>query len=312
MAINLLSVPVLQKALQTVWQKNLGTSEDPANGRWFTDGANNDAIGLYGGLTDTAPTQLTFNQAAQQYLPTQITCTSSIMDNRNGLNPKGSTTLTYAYANSSSYSQTSTTSVSNTTKIAFEVSASFEGVGAKASTDFSVTMAYSMAQTSGTSTSATNTFSQTVNVDVPKGKVYQAVLTATIQKLQVPYTCAIQVTGTTETWFEDRVNGHYNWSMGAAEAFDLINQYGAAGADSASYGSSGGAGTVAVSGTLTAQQTANFVAQIYDITANYNPEAQPQPAGLMLEAVGNQRLTRLAAPGTQPMPKGTLVKTIPF
>ena len=312
MAINILSVPVLQQALQKVWQKNLGTSEDPANGKWFTNGANNDSIGLYGGLTDTVPTQLTFNKGAQQYLPSQITCTSSIVDNRNGLNPKGSTTLSYSYTNSSSYSQTSTNSISNTSKVGFEVSASFEGIGAKASTEFSVTMSYSMAQTSGTVTSATNTFSQTIDIDVPKGKVYQAVLTATLQKLQVFYTCAIQVTGTTETWFEDRINGHYNWSMDAGQAFSLINQYGAAGGDSSLYGSNGGTGTVTVSGTLTAQQTANFVAQIYDITANYNPEAQPQPAGLMLEAVGNQRLTRLAALGTQPMPKGTLVKTIPF
>lgn len=312
MAINILSVPVIQQALQAMWKKNLGTSEDPANGRWFTNGANGDSIGLYGGLTDTAPTQLTFNQGSQQYLPSQITCTSSIVDNRNGLNPKGSTTLSYSYSNSSSYSQTTTNSISDTSKVGFEVSASFEGIGAKASAEFSVTMAYSMAKTSGTTTSTTNTFSQTIDVEVPKGKVYQAVLTATVQRLQVPYTCAIQITGTTETWFEDRINGHYNWSMSAAQAFSLINQYGAAGGDSSLYGSNGGAGTVAVSGTLTAQQTANFVAQIYDITANYNPEAQPKPAGLMLEAVGNQRLARLTTLGTQPMPKGTLVKSIPF
>jgi hypothetical protein len=63
------------------------------------------------------------------------------MDNRNGLNPKGSATLSYSYTNGSSYTQTTTSSINTTTSVGFQVSASFEGVGASASANFSVNLA---------------------------------------------------------------------------------------------------------------------------------------------------------------------------
>ena len=141
MSIQILNVNELQSALQKMWQQDLVTSEDPANGQWYTSGANGDSIGLYGELTDTAPSQLTFNTAAQVFLPSQITCSTAIMDNRNGINPSGSVTLSYTYTNGSSYTQTTTSSINTTTSVGFQVSASFEGVGASASANFSVNLA---------------------------------------------------------------------------------------------------------------------------------------------------------------------------
>jgi hypothetical protein len=88
------------------------------------------------------------------------------------------------------------------------------------------------------------------------------VLRASAQQLVVPYKAIVYVSGMTETWFEDRINGHYNWMMDAGSTFNLINQYGSAGGDSHAYGRdpSSGRGTVTLTGSVTAQQTSAFVA----------------------------------------------------
>jgi hypothetical protein len=67
------------------WKDVLGTGDDPANGRWFTNGPNNDNIGLYGGLTNGLPKQPDFDTANEKYIPTNETGTSARVDNTNGL-----------------------------------------------------------------------------------------------------------------------------------------------------------------------------------------------------------------------------------
>jgi hypothetical protein len=147
---------------------------------------------------------------------------------------------------------------------------------------------------------------------VPTGKVYQVVLTATVQTIQVPYTCAIQVSGTTETWFEDPIQGHYNWSMPANIAFLGIGRHGGAGSDSASYSSNGPNGTVTVNGTLSAQQTVNFVANVYDVTDTYTSSDAPSNSTTPATTLAiSQPVKRLATPGTPPV-QGKLVQTIHF
>ena len=49
MALQFLDKNVIGQYLREMWKKNLNTGEDPANGKWFENGANTDGRGLYGG-----------------------------------------------------------------------------------------------------------------------------------------------------------------------------------------------------------------------------------------------------------------------
>jgi len=266
MALRILDKSILGSYLQGMWKKELNTGEDPANGQWFENGANNDGTGLYGGLTDNAATQLSFNESQKQYLPEQVVCDSATLDNRNGLAPTSTVQLSYNYTDSAATTHSTTDSIKLGAAVDIKASATIFGVGADVTTKFS----FEYTHTWGTSTTETQShsyiFSQSVPITVPSGKVYQVVLTAMSQKLIVPYTAKIYVSGTTETWFEDRINGHYNWSMDAGSAFQLIAQWGLAGSQSSSYSSAG----VSQSGTVTAQQTTQFIARVYDITSTYH------------------------------------------
>lgn len=61
-------------------------------------------------------------------------------------------------------------------------------------------------------------------VSPPKGKVYEAQLIATTQELTVPFQLDVEVVGHTETWFEDRINGHYNWTLSIGAAFAIAGK----------------------------------------------------------------------------------------
>jgi len=62
-------------------KKELGTGKDPANRKWYEDGANHDGIGLYGGLTDTASTELLFDESQKAYTPQKVVCDTATLDN---------------------------------------------------------------------------------------------------------------------------------------------------------------------------------------------------------------------------------------
>lgn len=267
MSLKYLNGETLGNALACAWQHNLGTTEDPANGQWYTNGPNNDGIGLYGGLTDSIPQQLQLDTQAAVYSPQQILADTAIVDNRNGLNPSSTVTLSYQYTNSIANTHSSTMSV----EVGTQFTIGMNEIVAQGSAQFSLKFTFSSTETESKTTSETQTFTQSVPVSVPAGKVYQAVLTAESQQISIPYTVPIQVTGTTETWFEDTVNGHYNWSENAGTAFGWINQYTCAGTDSRAYSDAGGGmGAVTLTGTVSASQVANFKSAVYDITAHYN------------------------------------------
>lgn len=299
MSLKFLDKATIGSYLQAMWKKDLNTGEDPANGRWFETGANNDDIGLYGGLTDNAATTLQFNEAQKQYLPEAVVCDTATLDNINGLAPSSTVQLTYSYSKSASTSHSTTDSIKAGTGVDIKASAKIFGIGADVTTKFSFEYTHSWGTSTTETESNTYTFSQSVPVSVPKGKVYQVVLTAMSQKLVVPYTATVAISGTTETWFEDRINGHYNWMMDAATAFAHIGQWGLAGRDSTCYSSAG----VTQSGTVTAQQTTNFVAKVYDITDSYQPTAQP--------AMMRRALLGTSSSNQAPV-QGVLVQTIPF
>ena len=175
------------------------------------------------------------------------------------------------------------------------------GIGADITTKMSFEYTHSWTDSTSESETRSYTFRQSAPITVPAGKVYKVVLTAKSQKLTVPYRALIYVDGVTETWFEDRVKGHNNWSLRAGEAFEKIGQWGKAGAESHSYGRDPQKfwqGVITQYGKVTAQQTANFVAQVYDITASFKDEQEP---GVM----------RLLSVESAPV-AGKLVHEIPF
>jgi hypothetical protein len=72
MPLQSLDPTVVKPYIAAAWQKHLNTTEDPANGQWYTTGSSNDNIGLYGGLSDTPPNELTFDQSSLTSTPSQI------------------------------------------------------------------------------------------------------------------------------------------------------------------------------------------------------------------------------------------------
>jgi hypothetical protein len=280
MTLVALSPTVIGPYLAKAWQGDLNTTEDPAGGKWYTNGANNDGVGLYGGLSDSAATTLNLNKGAQQYLPQLAICNSAITDNRNGLTPSANVALAYTYTSSTTYTQTLAYAVTAGASASFEFSEEVEGIGAKQTFTFNLSFTFSYSQATAKTTSNASTFTQSVAVTPPAGRVYKTFLMATVQALTIPYTAAITATGMTETWFEDRINGHYNYMLDAGSAFGMINTYGAAGADSALYSASpsdSSVGLCTLHGTITAQATSDFYVQTIDITDTYagpNDEAQ--------------------------------------
>jgi hypothetical protein len=297
MALNSLDIGTVGPFIGAAWKKQLNTGEDPANGRWYVNGANGDAIGLYGGLSDSVPTGLVFDEGAMTYIPGQIMAASAIVDNRNGLTPQSTVQLTYSYTNSSTTSSTIAHSVKIGVGLDIKAKADFIVAGAEATVKMSVDYTFSYSSTTSSTKSETVTVSQSVPVTVPTGKVYKALLAATSRSLRVPYTATIVVTGTSETWFEDRINGHYNWSSDAGTVWGWINQYRTAGDDSTLFQNlGGGRGGLVVSGVLDASQVADFQVQVYDVTG----------------ASGDQLKRAVAATGVGKslVPEGTLVNTI--
>lgn len=266
MSLNYLDAKTIGTALTCAWQKDLGTTKDPANGKWYTDGADSDSIGLYGGLSDTIPHQIQLDTSAAVYHPQQIIVDSAIVNNLNGLNPSSTVTLTYQYSTSIADTHSVTTAVALGAQFTIKVNE----IVAEETTQFNMSFTFSSTDSTTHTTTSTDTFSQTVPVTVPSGKVFQVVLSAAKQQITVPYTVGISVTGLTETWFKDRVSGHYNWVADAGTAFGWINQYGCAGRDSSAYSNGGnGTGLVTLTGSVNQSQVANFSATIYDVTEKY-------------------------------------------
>jgi Clostridium epsilon toxin ETX/Bacillus mosquitocidal toxin MTX2 len=302
MALQYLDVQTVGPYLANAWKHQLNTGEDPANGRWYTTGANNDGIGLYGGLTDTLPTGLVFDQSHLTYLPTQIVAASSIVDNTKGLTPQSTLHLSYTYSDSNTTSHTITNSLHVGVGLDIKAGVDFVVEG-EATVKFSLDYTFSYSSTSSETKGVSQTFSQDLPITVPTGKIYKGVLTASVQAIQVPYTASVIVKGTTETWFEDRVQGHYNWSTDIGTMFGWINQWGIAGGDSALYRNlGGGQGALVISGVMSAQQTADFQAQVYDITDSAQRDLD--------RATGRSLAT--VRPGESPVPDGNLVQTIKF
>lgn len=281
MSLTILDQNQIASTLSDMWKKHLGTDKDPANGQWYTDGANHDGVGLYGGLTDTIDQSATFDEANKKFTPTQRLAASSVVDNRNGLVGNTTVTLSYQYTDSVSTTHTVSNSVKVGIGLEFKAKAEIFGIGGEATTKFSLDYTYTSSDASSSTQTRSQTVSQNVAVNVPAGKVYKAVLVGSSQQLDIPYTVNVRVSGTTETWFEDRVNDHYNWLMDIGSAFGL------AGNPLYTNAGNGQGVAVAMKGTLTAQQSTDFSVEIWDVTAQY-AKVSNSPLGSLAAAIAQR------------------------
>jgi len=261
---------MMKVTLVNMWQKDMNTNDDPADGKWYTTGPNNDGVGLYGNLTDVVDSTVHYDDSKKSFVITNFVADSATVDNTNGLNPTNTVTLSYQHKSTTSQSHTVSKSFNQQFNISYKASFTVFGISNDLSTSYSFDYSYSASETSSSSSSDSVTTSQTVPVTVPKGKIYKVLLTARGQQLILPTTCVVHVTGKTETWFKERVQGHYDWYMPVGSAFALINKYGSASAgDSNAYTAdptSADNGIYTTYGTITGANVADFAASVVDVT----------------------------------------------
>lgn len=158
------------------------------------------------------------------------------------------------------------------------------GSGGGVKTTFSFEYSYSWTVETTKTKTETITFEQEVQIAVPKGKVYQVKMFCNNDQLTVPYHALIYVSGQTEAWFASPINGQKHWQVDAGTLCSWINQYGSAGAESYKYGrnpNKPSQGIIALQGTLTATQTTNFIAKVFDMTESYKVTESTQNAPLV-------------------------------
>ncbi|MGS0742573.1 aerolysin family beta-barrel pore-forming toxin [Glaciimonas sp. GG7] len=293
MALTILDQTKVATLLSAMWKKHLKTNLDPANND-RADGINHNGVGLCGGLTDSIDNTAIFDMHNKNYSPTQKLAASSVVDNRNGLVNSTSVTLSYQFTNTVSTTRSVSSVVKAGMTFDFKAKGDIFGFGVEASTHFAVDYTYTSSDATTSTQARAQTVTQQVAVDVPANKVYKAVLIAHAQQVDVPYRVNITVSGITETWFEEPVRDHYNWKMDIGPAF------GHAGDPQYALAANGKGVVMGVGGVLTAQQTTDFVVQIWDITAEYSPT----PAFKSLKTPA-QRL--IASPQQTLLPEGAIL-----
>jgi hypothetical protein len=260
------------------WQKQLNTEKDPANGQWFTNDPSNGG-GLYGQLTDALATELVFLEDRKVFRPSQVAATKGRADNRNGLTPEQTVTLTYQWSDSNSTTQSSTNGLKIGIGIDIKAKATFLGAGGEVTTKLSTEYTYSWTKSTTTTQTETKTFQQVIPVRaIPKGRIYEVVLMCNKDQLEVPYQANIYLTGHTTATFNGPVNGKDQWTVDAGTLCEWIATFGSAGDQSPNFKRDPAdptRGIISYAGTMTATQTANFLANTVDVTDSFMGTADP-------------------------------------
>lgn len=278
MALQFLDTRLVGAYIVDAWQNHFGTEQDPADGQWFTNGPGNNG-GLFGKLVDSLATELVFEPSKQVFSTHLFSADSNIVDNRNGLQSKVATTLTYQFANTSTvtHSTTNGLKVGSSLKISNKSTLGIPATGANETTVevmFSTEYSYSWTDTTTTTTTETQTVSRTTDLTVPTGKVYQQVLTCNKDRLRIPFHANIYLDGKSFACFRNPVNGQKIWDIDAGTLCEWIAQFGSAGDASRQYGrnpSKNDQGLIALEGVMTAEQSRNFMVYTLDITNTYSP-----------------------------------------
>lgn len=268
MTLQFLDKKLIGAYLVDAWQNHFNTEMDPANGQWFTNGPDNNG-GLYGKLTDTLVSELVFDKSKTIFTPNQVAAATGIADNRNGLTPNQTVTLTYQYSDVISSSHSTT----NALKIGVGVDTKFTGnlvfVNTEVTAKFNTEYSFSWTDATTATKTETRTLTQTIPVTIPSGKIYQVVLLCNKNELKIPYSANILISGQSAACFASPINGQNIWIFDAGTLCSWINQYGSAGDESYKYGrdpNNPSQGMISLQGTMTATQTTNFIARTFDVT----------------------------------------------
>ncbi|NNP76016.1 hypothetical protein A7P54_06200 [Acinetobacter sp. Ac_3412] len=232
MSVKHLDKLYLRSLLTDFWKKELNTNKDPANGKWYEKGTQNDG-GLYGDVSDADDVEIIFHQDQAKLEKNQVTIIHSDFDNsKSNIGTEFSTEL----SDTCTLAKTHTTTKSHTIKfgLGYEVKAKAGIVFVDVEETIKVNFEYQYAtsKTESTTESSSQTIKQTIKCIVPAGKIYRASLVCTKQRLLIPFTALIAFKGTTGTWFESRVDNHYHWISSIGHAFQQINAKKLAGNDS--------------------------------------------------------------------------------
>ncbi len=262
-ATQFLDTNLLKGYLTSTWKKKLATTRDPANGKWYETGADGDSpAGLYGAMSLQPDTNITIDHSKRKYAASSYIAQSVIANNLNGLNPKTKCALSATITSSSETTHTVEDSIGVGVGTTVTGSAKLFGTGASASDSFNIDYKHTWGTSNTKSSGVSSQYSTEITAVVPKGKKYKCILTGVIRSFSAPYTVVARVSGFTETWFSDRVQGHYNHALSGSDAFKLIRDWNLAGADSSHFSSAG----LTQYGTLTASTVGSFTTKIIDVT----------------------------------------------
>lgn len=261
MALKYLEKATMAPLLAEMWKRYLDTSLDPANGKWYEQGADKKVGGLYGGLEDYPERELFFDRAKAQYEANDIQCSKAVLDNRDGLSGDGTVELNYTCTRSEATTRSKGHAIKLGAGLEFGGGASFLFVDVKLALKFSFDYSYNWSKSESTTRTEATTFKQSVKMNVPKGEVHAAILTARKQTLKIPYKAVIRVRGFTDTWFEHRVKDRYRHRLSGAEAIARIGEWGIAGTSSPSFTEDG----VIDEGILTCDQVVDFAAKVIKV-----------------------------------------------
>ena len=214
-------------------------------------------------LTITQPAaDLTFGTAVQDVQTDTATDASgaqliSVIDNT-----EGSTDLTQTLSFSAEESVSSDASVtngwSNTTSVdvGTEVSAEFMGMGASVNASVTDATTIDSSSTSGTTATGTVTASVSNTYTVEPGYKIQVTMSYENQKINLPYTFPVSVSGTSK--YSDKWGN--SWSMGAGDNINSSIDYGAPSSEYMS-ASSSTAGTMEATGYIINVNASTFTTQ---------------------------------------------------
>lgn len=272
MSLKFIDKRIIGGIIMDAFQEHFNTEIDPADGQWFLNGPDNNG-GLYGSLVDTLASELVFLPNDTSLQPNKLAGAVATIDNRNGLTPKQTVTLSFSTTNTSSTTHSTTNAIKTGIGVDIKASGTFLGTGVDVTTKITTDYTFSWNEANTKTESEAKNFTQQVPTEVPSGKVYQVVLVVDKTALNAPYYADIILTGKSTANFASPVNGKKTWPVDAGTLCEWINKYGSAGDESYKYmrdPNNPTQGLIRLRGNLTASITANFTANTFDVTDSYN------------------------------------------
>ena len=259
---NWLNEETVKGVLTNGWQRALETDKDPANNnQWNRHDASNGGIGgLYGGLQETL--LATAFSASRRYPVQHVSKKRVVVNNPTDSATTSTVNLDFMNAQTVTDQSSVSASVKTNAQISFRVSASAFGMGAAAGGKFGEDFTRTSANANTTMTFKQEKFPNTHTVVVPPKTTYAVTLVCEEEKVDLPYTTFIMLSGMSHTWFPARVNNHFNFNKYVGEVVAHSNSL------PSDWQLDGGNVVVrAVQGTLTAAlQSSNCSAVTQNIT----------------------------------------------